>query len=124
MDGIFENIVDWVHSNLPIDLTNCTVDSQVSIPEDVIQVVNDMIKQEVTSDGIQFRNMHHHKSILLNLFANNDLYDDNSYASNADWKIGKKPETGLKIEFDIDINDDEINDLNDTDAVSPQGWLS
>ena len=43
VDRAFENIVDWVRSNLHIDLTNCTVYSQVSITEDVIQVVNDMV---------------------------------------------------------------------------------
>ena len=38
MDRTFENIVDWVRSNLYIDLTNCMADSQVFITEDVIQV--------------------------------------------------------------------------------------
>ena len=36
VDGAFKNIVDWVRSNLRLDLTNCTVVSQVSITEDVI----------------------------------------------------------------------------------------
>ena len=50
VDRAFENIVDWVSSNLHLDLTNCTVDLHVFIH--VIQVVNDMGKQEVTPDGI------------------------------------------------------------------------
>ena len=50
--------------------------------------------------------------------SNNDLYDNDSYVSNADWNIGKKPETNLKkIEFNIDVNDNEINDLNNKYAV-------
>ena len=52
VDGAFNNIVNWVQNNLHLDLTNCTIDLHVSIPEDVIQVVNDMGKQEVTPDGI------------------------------------------------------------------------
>ena len=69
--------------------------SQVSITEDVIQVVNDMVKQEVTPDRIQFRNIQH-ESILLDLFVDDDLYDDDSCVSDADWKIEKKPERDLK----------------------------
>ena len=59
VDGAFKNIVHWVRINLHVDLTNCTVDSHVSIPEDIIQVVNDMGKQGVTPDGIQYHNIHH-----------------------------------------------------------------
>ena len=89
----------------------------MSIPDDVIQVVNDIGKQEVAPDGIHFRNIHH-ESILLDLFANNGLYDNDSYASNADWKIGKKAEKYLKkIEFNINVKNNEINDLNNKDAV-------
>ena len=47
-----ENIVNWIRSNLHIFLTNYTADSQVSITEDVIQVVNDTVNQEVTPDRI------------------------------------------------------------------------
>ena len=83
VDRDFKNKVDWVCSNLHQDSANCTVDSQVYITKDVIQVVNDMVKQEVTSEGIQFCNTHH-ESILSDLFANNDLYDNDSYASDAD----------------------------------------
>ena len=107
----FENIVDQVRINLHLDITNCTIDSHVSIPEDVIQVVNDMGKQEVTLDGIQFCNIHH-KSILLDLFVDNDLYDDNIYVSDAEQKITKKP--GIdpkKIEFNIDVNNNKMDDL-------------
>ena len=113
LDGVFENIVDWVLSNLHLDLTNCTVDSHMSIPEDVIQVVNAMGKQEVTPDGIQFRNIHH-KLILSDLCADDDLYNDDRYASDADWKIGKEPEKNLKkigFDIDIDVDEDEIDDL-------------
>ena len=100
-----------------LDLTNCTVDSHVSIPNHAIQVVNDMGKREVTPDGIQFRNIHH-KSIILGLFVDNDLDNNDSYASDADHKIRREPETDLKkIEFNIDVKDDKINDLNNKDTV-------
>ena len=93
------------------------VDSHLSISEDVIQVVNNIGKQDVKPDGIQFRNIHH-KSILLNLLTDNDLYDNESYAFDTDWKIGKEPETNLKkIKFNIDVNNNEIDHLNDEDTV-------
>ena len=131
VDGAFKNIVDWVQSNLHLDLTNHKVDSHVPIPEDIIQVVNNMGKQEVTPDGIQFRNIHH-ESILLDIFVDNDLYDDNNCASDADWKIEKKPKTDLKkielnvdkpdtdlkkIEFCTNIDIDEIDNLNNKETV-------
>ena len=131
VDWAFKNIVDWVRSNLYIDLTNCTVDLQVYITKDVIQVVNDIVKQEVTPDRIQFYQMFR-EAILSDLFTNSDLYDDNSYASYADWKIERKLETDLKkiefnidkpdidlmkIEFNINVNDDEIDDMNNEEAV-------
>ena len=68
----------------------------------------------------------------MNLFTNGDLYDDDSYASCANWKLEKKPGTDPKkiefnigspgtdlkeIEFNINVNDNAINDLNNKEAV-------
>ena len=53
VEGAFKNIVDWIYSNLHIDLVKYMANSQVYISNDVIQVMNDLIKQEVTPDGIQ-----------------------------------------------------------------------
>ena len=83
-----------------------------------------MVKQEVTPDGIQFRNIHH-ESILPDLFASNDIYDYDSYVSDADWKVGKKPETHLeKIVFNIDVDNNEIDDLNDENAIHLKDGLA
>ena len=65
------------------------------------------------------------QSISSNLFADNDLYDNDNYESDADLKIGKEPETDLKqIEFNIDVNNNEINDLNNKDAVHLKDGLA
>ena len=95
------------------------------------------MKQEVKSDGTQCYNIHH-ELILSDLFTKSDIYDNDSYASYADWKIEKtpeantkklefninKPETDLKkIDFNINVNDDEINDINDKELVHPSGDL-
>ena len=68
----------------------------------------------------------------MDIVTNSDLYDNDSYASYANWKIKKtheadpkklefnidKPETDLKkIEFNINVNDNEIDDMNDEEAV-------
>ena len=83
-----------------------------------------MGKQEVTLASIQFHKIHH-ESILLDLFSDNDLYDNDNYAFDADWKIGKKPETDLKkIVFDINVNNNEINDLNNKDTLHLKDGLA
>ena len=54
----------------------------------------------------------------MDLFVDDDLYNNESFASQSNWKIGKKPETDLKkIEFNINVNDDEIDDMNGEEAV-------
>ena len=53
------------------------------MPDNVIEVVNDMGKQEGMPNGIQFHNIHH-KSTLADLYTDKDLNDDNSYASDTD----------------------------------------
>ena len=54
-------------------------DSKMFITDKVIQVMNDLVKQEVTPDRIQWYNIYY-ELILLDLFANTDLYDNDSYA--------------------------------------------
>ena len=78
----------------------------------VIQVCNDMGKHEGIPHGIQFRNVHHN-STLADLFADNDLHDDNSNTSNNDQELNKNPEEDLKkILFGNHVNDNEVKDLN------------
>ena len=77
--------------------------------------------------------------IILELFINIDIYDNDSYASYTDWKIEKTPQVNPnKLEFNIDkpkpdlkkigfkinVNDYEINDINDKEAVHPDGGLA
>ena len=73
-------------------------------------------------DGIQFHNIHH-ESTLSDLYADKvDHKDDNSCASDEDWKDRKNPEDDLKnLVSDVDVDDDEANDLvddlNDKDTI-------
>ena len=46
----------------------------------VMQVMHELMKQEVKSDSIQWYNINH-ESILLDLFTNGDIYENDSYAS-------------------------------------------
>ena len=72
--------------------------------------------------------------ILLYTVTGSDTYDNYSYTSCIDWEIEKspeahqkklefyidKPETGLKkIDFNINVNDDETDDMNDEEAIYP-----
>ena len=54
VEGAFKNIVDWVYSNLHIDLINYMANLQVSITDNVIQVMNDLVEQEMTPDRIKY----------------------------------------------------------------------
>ena len=86
--------------------------------EDVVEVVNEMGKQEGMPDGIQFHNIHH-KSTLSDLYADEvGLHDnDNSCASDDNWKDRKNPEVDLKnLVANVGIDNDEVNDLDDEDT--------
>ena len=84
----------------------------VPMPDNLTQVVNDMGKQEGMPNRIQFCNIHH-KSTLADLFADHDLHNDNSCASDTDRGLYKKPEKVLKkITFDSHVDDNEVKDLN------------
>ena len=129
----FKKIVDWIYGNQHIDLIKYMTDSQVYISNNALQVMNDFMKQELTPDGIQYYQTHH-KLFLLDLFPNGNIYDNDSYVFYADWKIEKtpeanpkklklsinKPETNLKkIDFNINVNNDEIDDKNHKEATHP-----
>ena len=84
----------------------------VPMPDDVIQVVNDMEKQVGMPNGIQFHNIHH-ESTLVDLFTDNDLRNEDSCVSDTDWDLNKKPEEDLKKKlFNDHVNNDEVEDLN------------
>ena len=46
LEGAFKNIVHWIHSNLQIDLIKYMTVSQVYISDNVIQIINDLVKQK------------------------------------------------------------------------------
>ena len=82
------------------------------MPEDVIEVVNDLGIQDGIPSGIEFRNLHHESTLAI-LFADKDLNDDNSNASNNDWGLNKNPEEDLKkITFNDHVDGSEVQDLN------------
>ena len=86
--------------------------------KDVVEVVNNVGKQEGMPEGIQFHNIHH-ESTLPGLCADKVGHKDNdSCASDNDWKDRKNPELDLKnLGTDVSINNDEVNDLDDGDAI-------
>ena len=63
----------------------------VPLPEDVIQVVNEMGRQEGMPDGIQFHNKDK-ESTLSDLYTEDDSQDDNSCASNNNWRMEENAE--------------------------------
>ena len=60
------------------------------MPDDVIQVVNNMGEQDSMPNRIEFCNIHH-ESPLADLFADNNLNDDHGNASDNDWGLNKNP---------------------------------
>ena len=82
------------------------------MPDDVIKVVNDMGVQDKMPFEIKFHNIHH-ESILSDLYADNHYHADSSCASDDDFEQKKKPEEDLvRPTFDVDIDDNEVDDLN------------
>ena len=84
-----------------------------------------MRKQEGMPDGIKFHNIHH-ESTLSDLFANKVGHsNDDSCASDNDWKYRKNCEVDLKnLVANIGINNDEVNDLGDKDALHLNNGLA
>ena len=88
----------------------------VPTPDDVIEAVNEIGRLEGMPNGIEFLNIDK-ESTLSDLFADEDLNDDDSNASDQDWGDRKNPEDDLQLAtFDRDVNDSvdgtEVQDLN------------
>ena len=100
----------------------------VPMPDDVIQVVNDMGEQDGMPNRIQFCNIHHELT-FADLFADKDLHNDDICAYDNDWGLNKNPEEDLKkITFNNHVNENEVEDLNidnkDTPHLNDGGDLS
>ena len=80
MERAFQNIVDWIHSNLHIDLIKYITDSRVHTTNNTRRATNKLMKQGVKPDGIQYYNTNQ-ESILLDLVTESDIYHSYSYAS-------------------------------------------
>ena len=59
------------------------VDSQVYISNNVIQIINSLIEQDATPNGIHCYNIHH-ELILSDSFTNSDIYNNDKYTPYAD----------------------------------------
>ena len=95
-------MVDWIYSNLHIDLIKYMADSQMPTSNDVIPVTNELMKQEINPDSIQCYNIYQ-ELILSDLFTESYICNNYSYTSYADWEIEKTPEANpKKLEFNID----------------------
>ena len=90
------------------------------MPQDLIQVVNEMGRQEGMLDAIKFCNIHKESS-LLDLYIDDDFQEDKSCVfdtCNSNQKKEENTEKDLKkLEFDINVDDNEIKDLNDEHAL-------
>ena len=81
--------------------------------EDIAVVVNEIGEREGIPDGIQFHNIHY-ESTLSDLYTNEVGHrDDNSCASDGNWKDKKKPERDMNLVADMDIDDDELEEIDD-----------
>ena len=68
-------------------------------------------------NDINFCNIHK-ESTHDDLYGDIDSQDNSNCASDESWDMPKNGETNLKkIEFDNDGNDNEVNDLDDEDAL-------
>ena len=129
---------EWIHSNLHTDLIKYITDLQVHTTNNTRRATNELMNQGVKMDRVQEYNTNQ-ESIILYLVTESDIYNNYSYASFVDWEIEKtpeahpkklefnmdKPKTYLKkIDFNIIVNDNKINDMNDRGAVHPSDDLT
>ena len=85
--------------------------------EDIIQAADETGRRERMPNRIHFCTIHK-ESTLSDLYADNDSQDNNRCASDKDWKMPEIREEDLKkIEFDNDVDNDEIKDLNNQDKL-------
>ena len=122
---------EQICGNLHTDQIKYITDPQVHTTNNVRKVTNELMNQGVNIDGIQYYNTHQ-ELILSDLVTENNIYNNYSYASYLKWEIEKtseahlqilefnikKPETDLKkIDFNTNINDNEIDDMNNKEKV-------
>ena len=69
----------WIRSNLHTDIIKQITDSQVHTTNDTRRAMNELMKQGVKIDGIQYYNTHQ-ESILSDPVTESDIYDNYSYA--------------------------------------------
>ena len=83
------------------------------MPDDVIEVVNQMGEDDGSLDGIIFRNILK-ESTIDDMYEDVDSQDNSSCASDKSWD--KKKDGGQidqkTIVYDDDVDDDEIDNLN------------
>ena len=117
--------------NLCNTQANYTTNLLVHATTNVRIVNNKLSNQGVKTTDNQCHNTHQ-ELILSNTVTESDIYNNYNYTSRINWEIEKtpethskkikfnidKPETGLKkIDFNSIVNDDEIDDMNDNNAV-------
>ena len=131
LEGVLKDMSKWIRSNLHKDQTKYVTNSQVDTTNNVRRATDALINQGVNTDNVQCYNTHQ-ESILSDVIIESDIYDNYSHTLCVDWKIEKtpearskklefnidKPKTGLKkIDFNININDNEIDDMNSQEVV-------
>ena len=88
--------------------------------------------------GVQYYNTHQ-ELILSNIVTKNNIYNNYSYASCVNWEIEKTPETNpkelefdinkpgtdlKKVDFNINVIDNGIDDMKDKKVAHPSDSLS
>ena len=98
---------EWICSNLHADIITYVTDSQVHTTNNTRKATNELMNQAMKIDGIQYYNKYQ-ESMLLNLFTEDNIYTNSSYASCVDWRIEKTPEAHPK-KFKFNVNKPETN---------------
>ena len=120
-------MIEWLDVSLPTDLTNNNTDHQEHTTNDTGKAKNELINQGVKTTNIQYYNTDQ-ESMLSNIVSESGIYNNYSYTSCVNWEVEKTPEPHQKkLEFNIDkheiglkkidsniiVINNEINDIND-----------
>ena len=128
----------WINIILHTDLIKYVTDSQEHTTNNTRRAKNELINQGMKTDAVEYFNAHK-KLILSNIVTESDIYNNYIYISCVNWAIEKtpgthskklelnidKPKLGLKkINFNINVIDNEINDMNNKEVVHQSNDLT
>ena len=99
-------ICKYVKTKKVVSTRKCTAQP---MPDDVINIINHLGKEEGVREGIQFLNIDG-KATLMDLYPTDEEDDNESNTSDIDYQLSETESVEEHLEYDSDINSYELHD--------------